>query len=68
VSAFEQHFTVGELAKTWRLHADTVRPWFRDEPDCLVEHHPETLHKRGYTSIRVPRSVAERVYRRHCSK
>ena len=68
MSAFEQHFTVGELAKMWRLHADTIRPWFLDEPDCLVERHPEACHKRGYTSIRVPRSVAERVYRRHSSR
>ena len=67
--AFEQHFTVSKLATLWGYHADTIRVWFRDEPGCLVHVHHETCHGgRRYTSIRVPQSVAERVYARHLSR
>jgi hypothetical protein len=59
---------VGKLAKMWGWHVDTVRVWFMDQPGCLLQSRPETMHGRKYTSIGVPLSVAERVYRRHCSK
>lgn len=64
----EQHYTMGKLSKMWGFSAHTIREWFEDEPGCLVIHHPEKMHKRGYTSIRVPHSVAERVYARHNTK
>ena len=64
----EQHYTIGKLSKMWGFSAHTIRAWFEDEPGCLMIHHPEKMHKRGYTSIRVPHSVAERVYQRHTSK
>jgi hypothetical protein len=64
----EQHYRVRELAKLWGYSTTTVREWFTEEPGCLVEHHPEACHKRGYHSMRIPQSVAERVYARHMSR
>ena len=67
-TVFEQHYTIGELATLWHWHPDTVRSWFLEEPGCQIVKHPETMHKRGYTSLRVPKSVAERVYARRRSR
>jgi hypothetical protein len=67
MAAFEQHYKISELAKKWGYSEPTIRPWFEDEPDCLVDEYPETMHKRRYKSIRVPRSTAERVYAQHVS-
>jgi hypothetical protein len=54
-----------ELAKLWHFSVDKIRDWFRNEPGVLIEDRPETLHKRGFLSMRIPASVAERVYRKH---
>jgi hypothetical protein len=66
-TAFEQHYSIPTLAKMWGWSHTKVRPWFEDEPGCLVEEHRESMHKRGYKSVRVPHSVALRVYARHVS-
>ena len=65
---FEQHYTIGKLAKLWGFAADPIRPWFEGEPGCLVIQQPVKMHKRGYRAIRVPQTVAERVYTRHTFK
>ncbi len=57
--------TIGKLSKMWGFSDRTIRVWFEDEPGCLVIRHPEKMDKRGYTSIRIPHSVAERVYARY---
>ncbi len=59
----EQHFTVQELAKQWRVSADTIRRAFRDENGVLHLGRPKHT-RRIYDSIRIPQTVAERVYRR----
>jgi len=46
----------------------TIRSWFEGEPGCLIESHSEKCHKRGYKSVRIPQSVADRVYARHMSR
>jgi hypothetical protein len=68
MSALEQHFTPSELAKLWSLSDDTIRAWFRDEKGVLLIDRPEKIHKRGYTSMRIPASVAARVHLNHSSK
>lgn len=60
---FEKHFTVGELASAWSLNEDTIRPWFLDEPGVLKIEHKLRKGKRGYVTLRVPESVARRIYR-----
>jgi hypothetical protein len=64
----EQHYKPSQLANLWGWHADKIREWFRDEPGVLIEAKPEKLHKRGYVSMRIPASVAKRVYEKHVSK
>ena len=64
---WERHFTVNQLAQTWGYGRTTVRRWFEDEPDVLRlgEDHIRRNPKRPYVSLRIPESVAMRVYRRH---
>ena len=61
----ELHFKPGQLAKLWGFHPDKVREWFRGEAGVLIEDRPEKFHKRGYCSMRIPASVARRVYERY---
>jgi hypothetical protein len=68
----EQHYTAVELAKRWGFSARFVRELFYNEDGVIVIDRPERMHKRGYVSLRIPESVAERVYsrlvvRRHVS-
>ena len=64
----ELHYRPSQLAKLWGFHPDKIREWFRDEPGVLLEDRPERMHKRGYKSMRIPASVAMRVYEKHVSK
>jgi hypothetical protein len=62
--AFERHYSIKQLAEWWGLGDDVVRRIFAHEEGVLRIAHPETLHKRGYVTLRVPESVARRVHRR----
>ena len=66
--AFERHFTVPEIAKIWGLHPDTVRRMFENEHDVITIHHPERLHKRQHTTLRIPESAVARVHRKWTCK
>ncbi len=59
----ETHFTVQELAQLWRVSADTIRRKFRNEPG-VVHFGSFNRRRRIYDPIRIPASVAERVYKR----
>ena len=61
---FERHFSLAELAEAWNLSEDTVRRMFEREPDVLIFENPEKASERRRRTIRIPESVAERVYRR----
>ena len=60
---FERLLTPAELADHWALSVDAVRRLFEGEPDVLVfaQRRPG---RRRYRTLRIPLSVAERVYRR----
>jgi hypothetical protein len=60
----EQHYSPAELAEVWRLSEDTVRRMFEREPDVLIFENPEKASERRRRTMRIPESVAERVYRR----
>ena len=64
----EHHYKPTELGKLWGFSANKIRDWFQVESGVLIEHHPEQMHKRGYKSMRIPASVAARVYAKHISK
>jgi AraC-like DNA-binding protein len=59
----EQHDSPAQLAERWALSSDYIRRLFKDEAGVIVIYRPETLHKRAYSTMRIPRSVAHRV---HC--
>jgi hypothetical protein len=64
VTFAEHHFRVKDLAAMWGLSPAAIRRLFRDEPGVLRYGRPKKGHQRDYASLRIPLSVAERVYRR----
>lgn len=64
MSAFDKHFTAGEIAKKWGLSHETIRRLFAQEPGVLKIGHPETRFKRKRFALRIPESVMLRVHAR----
>jgi hypothetical protein len=61
----EKHFTLSELSKAWHLSQRTLKAWFDGTPG-VIRYGPDKLtkgRKRTYVTLRVPESVARRVYR-----
>ncbi len=61
---YERHYSPGELGEIWRLSADTVRRMFESEPGVLVFENPTRSSARRFRTLRIPESVADRVYSR----
>jgi hypothetical protein len=61
---YERHYTPAELSELWNLSQDTVRRMFEREPDVLIFESIEKDSERRRRTMRIPESVAERVYRR----
>ncbi len=60
----EKHFAPDELAESWGISPDTVtRIVERDSGVLILETHRGNRSRR-YRIIRIPESVAARVYRR----
>lgn len=64
----EIHYTPDQLAVVWGLDGNTVRRIFENEPGVLRIERPEKMHKRGYCTMRIPDSVAQRVHDRLTGK
>jgi len=64
----ERHYAVTEIAEMWNLSPDKVRELFENEPGVLVLGERSPRHKRRYVTLRIPRSVVERVHHRLSSK
>jgi hypothetical protein len=63
VATFEELFTPSELAKLWKFDETTIRRWFLDEPGVMVVGKEDRRDgKRQYVTLRIPKSVAQRVY------
>ena len=60
----ERHYSPSELGGLWNLSADTVRRMFESEPGVLVFENPVRSSSRRSRTLRIPESVAERVYSR----
>jgi hypothetical protein len=60
----ESHHTLPHWAKLWGYSEDTLRPYFASHPSVIKIERPEDArkHKRRYTSLRIPDSVALQVY------
>ena len=67
---WERHYTLGELETAWRLSRSTLTLWFADEPGVLRQGEGRLRRgrKRPYVSLRIPESVAEKVYQRHLGR
>ena len=57
-------FTVAEVAELTGYSRQTVTRLFEREPGVLLINRPEKMHKRRYRSMRIPRTVYERVVRK----
>lgn len=65
---FEQrHFTVGELAAMWNLSSEFVRQLVEKEPG-VTEWVRQRPGARRYRVLRVPESVARRLYAQALSR
>lgn len=64
----ERHYAVTEIAEMWNLSPDKVRDLFEYEPGVLVLGERSPRHKRRYVTLRIPKSVVERVHSRLSSK
>ena len=62
--AFDRHYTVAQLSKLWFFSESTIRRLFTKEPGVIKIAHQPTRVRRGYTSLRIPERVAQRVHRR----
>jgi hypothetical protein len=60
----EHHYSTAELADVWNVSQDTVVRMFESEPGVLIFENPSRSSDRRRRTIRIPESVAERVYRR----
>jgi hypothetical protein len=60
----EAALKVSQVAELMGFSQPTVIRLFENEPGTIIVKRPETLHKRGYRSIRIPPAVYERVVRR----
>jgi hypothetical protein len=59
-----EHYCVREVAELWGLSERTIRRIFADEPGVIKWENGETRFKRGYTTLRIPESVVQRVHRK----
>lgn len=58
-TTFEAHYSIGDLAKRWRLGRETVRLLVKDEPGVL---RIRMGRSKTLTRYSVPESVARRVH------
>jgi len=64
-TAFEHHFTPRELAELWKFDESTIRRMFIDEPGVLTYRKERRRDgRRDYVTLRIPESVARKVYER----
>jgi hypothetical protein len=61
---FERLFTPRELADLWKLSEQSIRRLFADEPGVFTIGSSNRRGKRGYTTLRIPAAVVDRVFRK----
>ena len=62
-SPLERHFSPRTLAELWGFSEDTIIRWFEDEPGVLKCGEAGGGGRRRKITLRIPESVAIRVYR-----
>jgi hypothetical protein len=61
---FEKHYSIRELSRLWHLSYEATRRLFQDEVGVLRIGHGLRRNKRNYVSLRIPASIARKVYQR----
>jgi len=61
-TVFERHFSPRTLAEMWCYSEDTIVRWFEDEPGVLKCGVDGSRGRRRKITLRIPESVALRVY------
>lgn len=59
----KQAYKPVEVAEMLGVTEPTVRKMFAKEKGVIILERPETMNKRRYQSMRIPRAVLERVLR-----
>lgn len=59
---FGTFFSPAELATLWNLSEQSIRRLFQDEPGVFKLGTSNPRRKRGYITLRIPESVALRVF------
>lgn len=62
----KETLTIAEVSELLGFSRAVVTALFEKEPGILVLERPEKMTKRKYRSIRIPRTVFERVRARLC--
>lgn len=60
---FGKVYTPKELAALWKLSENSVRRMFQDRDGVFVLGDSNPRGRRGYTTIRIPESIAMAVWR-----
>lgn len=60
---FEAHYSVSQVAQMWGLGVDLIRRIFEHADGVIKIVSPERLHKRRYTTLRIPEGVLRRIHR-----
>ena len=61
----DPHYPTGFYSELWGVSQKTVERWFQDRDDVL-KVGKESRGKRTRIEIRIPWSVADKVYREKC--
>ena len=60
----QSDFTVSQIASMWQLSSDTIQRLFKDEPGVVTLGNKNPRGRRKRVTLRIPRSVMERVKKR----
>lgn len=60
-TAFEKHYSVGDLARMWALSRETVRKLIKDDPGVI---RIRMGRKKAHTNYSIPESAAKRIHTR----
>jgi hypothetical protein len=64
----DQHYSPQFYAELWGMSPSTVIRWFQDMEGVLKLSRPPRNGKRGRVELRIPFSLAMRVYREHTGR
>jgi hypothetical protein len=63
---FERHFSPRTLSELWGFSEDTIVRWFEDDPAVLKCGCDGARGKRRKITLRIPESIAMRIYQERC--